>query len=62
VFVLAFVGVKMLLSHHHPISTTVSLAVILGTLLVGVIASLVGSSRDTAPLKSPLSGDAKEPH
>jgi tellurite resistance protein TerC len=43
VFVLAFVGVKMLLSHHHPIPGPVSLAVILGILAVGLVASLVTS-------------------
>lgn len=43
VFVLAFVGVKMLLSHHYPIPNIVSLAVIGGILAVGVIASLMAS-------------------
>ena len=41
VFVLAYVGVKMILSHHYPIPTPVSLAVIIGILAVGVIASLM---------------------
>jgi tellurite resistance protein TerC len=41
VFVLAYVGVKMILSHHYPIPTPVSLAVIAGVIVVGVIASLV---------------------
>ncbi|MCB9558484.1 MAG: TerC/Alx family metal homeostasis membrane protein [Deltaproteobacteria bacterium] len=54
VFLLAFVGVKMLLVHHHPIPTVVSLAIISGILGVGVIASLVGGQRDSAPLESPL--------
>lgn len=54
VFVLAFVGVKMLLSHHHVIPTIVSLAFILGILAVGIVASLVGAHRDTAKLVSPL--------
>jgi tellurite resistance protein TerC len=40
VFVLAFVGTKMLLSHHYHIPGPVSLAVIVGILLVGIIASL----------------------
>lgn len=57
VFVLAFVGVKMILAHHHPIPTTVSLAVIIGTLSVGVLASLIGWRRDTAALLSPLQDD-----
>jgi tellurite resistance protein TerC len=54
VYVLAFVGVKMLLSHHYPIPTPISLAVILGVLAVGIIASIVGRGRDTARLVSPL--------
>lgn len=40
VFVLAFVGVKMLLAHDEPISVQVSLGVILGILGVGVLASV----------------------
>ena len=36
VFLLAFVGVKMILSHHWPIPTPISLSVIAGILGVGV--------------------------
>ncbi len=54
VFVLAFVGVKMILMHHHPIPTFASLAIILGILTVGVLASIIGAKRDTAPLASPI--------
>jgi tellurite resistance protein TerC len=57
VFVLAYVGVKMCLSHVYPIPIPVSLAVIAGILTVGVLASIVGADRDTAPLSSPLSAD-----
>jgi tellurite resistance protein TerC len=57
VFLLAFVGVKMLLAHHHPIPTLTSLAVIMGILGVGIVASVVASHRDTAPLVSPLVDD-----
>lgn len=39
VFILGFVGVKMILSHHHKISTGQSLAVIGGFLGVGMLAS-----------------------
>lgn len=46
VFVLAFVGLKMLLSHQHPISTRVSMIIILGILSVGVLASIVGARRN----------------
>ncbi|HNO76590.1 MAG TPA: TerC family protein [Phycisphaerae bacterium] len=54
VFVLAFVGVKMILVHNHPIPTFVSLTMILGILSVGIIASIVGAKRDTAALESPI--------
>ncbi len=57
VFVLTFVGVKMLLAHHHPIPTTISLAVIIGILTVGVLASLIGAKRDTAAFGSPLANE-----
>jgi len=60
VFLLAYVGVKMILSHHHPIPNDVSLAIIGGILCVGVLASLWASARDTAPLVSPLLNDMEE--
>jgi len=60
VFVLAFVGVKMLLAHHYPIPTPVSLAIVLGTLSVGVLASVVGMGHDTAALLSPLADEIEE--
>lgn len=46
VFVLAFVGVKMLMAHHFPIPILVSLAIIAGILVVGVLASMLGSPAD----------------
>jgi len=52
VFILAFVGVKFLLSHHFHLPAWVSLVVILGFLTVGVLASVL--QQDTAPLLSPL--------
>jgi len=57
VFLLAFVGVKMLLVHYYPIPTTVSLAVIIGILTVGIMASLIGGKHDTAALTSPLADE-----
>ena len=54
VFVLAYVGVKMMMSNHYHIPAGVSLAVILGILLVGVMASIHGGDKDPYPLKSPL--------
>lgn len=56
VFILAFVGVKMILSHHYPVPTGVSLAFIGGIILVGVLASMMASHRDTARLRSPIPG------
>jgi tellurite resistance protein TerC len=54
VFVLAFVGVKMLLTNHYPIPITVSLAVIAGTLAVAVIASLLTIWREGGRLAHDL--------
>lgn len=56
VFLLAYIGVKMLLVHHHPIPNVVSLAVIGGILAVGILASskVVGNA---AALISPLAHD-----
>lgn len=54
VFLLVFVGVKMLLAHQYPIGVTVSLGMIVGILSVGIIASVVAGHRDTAALVSPL--------
>jgi len=46
VFILAFVGVKMILSHYRPIDIDISLWVIVGILSVGVLASALAASRD----------------
>lgn len=54
VFVLAFVGTKMILVHHYTVPTALSLAVIMGILSVGIIASIYAGRLDTARLKSPL--------
>lgn len=53
-FLLAYIGVKVLLTHHHPIPNLVSLAIIGTILAVGVGASLLAAHRDTAELVSPL--------
>jgi tellurite resistance protein TerC len=52
VFVLAYVGVKMLLSHHHPIPTSISLGVILGAIATGILSSLFIPERVT-PVPEP---------
>jgi tellurite resistance protein TerC len=57
VILLAFVGVKMMLSHHYRIPTTMSLAIIVGILAVGVLASVVGRRRDPASLTSPAADE-----
>ncbi len=54
VFVLVYVGVTMLLTHHYSIPNLVSLAIIGGILAVGVLGSIVGARGDTARLASPL--------
>jgi tellurite resistance protein TerC len=46
VFLLAYIGVKMMLSHHFEIDDTVSLAIICGILAVGVLASLLADRKD----------------
>lgn len=48
VAILAFVGVKMLLMHHAHISNLYSLAVILGMLGCGVLASMIAGKPDSA--------------
>lgn len=48
IFILAFVGVKMMLHHHLIIPHGISLAIIVGFLLLGVFASLWVSRRERA--------------
>ncbi len=57
VFVLAYVGIKMILSNHYHIPDGASMGIILGILLVGVLASVKGAATDPVPLKSPLDQD-----
>lgn len=54
VFVLGYIGVKMLLTHTHPIPATVSLAMVGGILGIGLLASIMGGGRDTAALEGPV--------
>jgi TerC family integral membrane protein len=60
VFLLAYVGVKMMLVHHYPIPNLVSLAVIAGILMVGVAASIIGGGKDPAHLVGPPINDASD--
>jgi tellurite resistance protein TerC len=46
VFVLAYVGVKMILSHHYLIPTMVSLGIIATILCAGVAASMFISGKE----------------
>lgn len=55
-FLLAFIGIKMILIHHYPIDNAFSLAVIVGILAVGILASLK-SVQDSAALLSPLADE-----
>jgi tellurite resistance protein TerC len=54
VFVLAYVGVKMIISGHYHIDDMASMAIIFGILLVGVLASIRGGARDPVPLRPPF--------
>lgn len=54
VFVLAYVGIKMIISNHYHIPDGASMAIIGVILLVGVLASMQGADKDPTPLKSPL--------
>jgi tellurite resistance protein TerC len=48
VFLLGFIGVKMLLTHHVQIPITISLACIAGILGIGVLASILSRSQSDA--------------
>ena len=46
IFILGFVGVKMMLHHHLEIPHAVSLGAIVGFLVIGIIASLMSARRE----------------
>jgi len=54
VFILAFIGAKMLLVHYYAIPTGVSLGVILGILTFGISASIIGAKRSPTHGRSPV--------
>jgi len=58
VFILFFVGVKMILAHIEPIPIDVSLWVIIGILSIGVLLSAFAAGRDVAPPPMPVETDA----
>lgn len=41
VFLLAYIGVKMILTHHYPIPTHISLIIIISVLVTGIVASIL---------------------
>lgn len=49
VFLLAFIGIKMLLSGRVEIPINASMAIILGILAVGIVASVLANIRESAP-------------
>jgi tellurite resistance protein TerC len=60
VMVLGFVGAKMLLTHHLPIGSGLSLLVIIGLLLGGVVASIVAKRRAETEQPAPAPAPATE--
>lgn len=54
VFVLAYVGIKMILSHSFPIPTLISLAIIATILFVGIAASIIAAKKEVRVLEPPL--------
>jgi tellurite resistance protein TerC len=61
VMVLGFVGAKMLLTHHLPIGSGLSLLVIIGLLLGGVLASIVAKRRAEAQASQPAPSTERAP-
>lgn len=53
IFILVFVGIKMILAHHVHIDPLASLAVILGLLSCGILASLIAAKRKPRPSTHP---------
>jgi len=46
IFILGFVGVKMILHHHYVIPHVISLGVIVGCLAIGIVASIWSTRRE----------------
>ncbi|HTY17987.1 MAG TPA: TerC/Alx family metal homeostasis membrane protein [Myxococcota bacterium] len=59
VFILFFVGVKMILAHFEPIPIDVSLWVIIGILSIGVLLSVFAAGREVAPPSMSVETDAE---
>jgi tellurite resistance protein TerC len=56
VFILGFVGIKMMLHHHVEIPNLLSLLVIVAFLAIGILASVWVSRRESLPAKGILDG------
>ena len=60
VFVLAFIGVKMLLAHFYHLDPYVSLSAIIAMLCVGVLASVVADRRQKARAEAPFGPEVSD--
>jgi tellurite resistance protein TerC len=60
VFLLGFVGVKLVLAHHFEISPVATLGAIVGIVTVGALASVVASSRPRDHSDSPVTLSERE--
>jgi len=60
VFLLAFIGTKMLLAHFYEIPTHVTLVITAGILSVGVLASLMAAKRELHHPEPPLTEELDE--
>lgn len=59
VFILGFVGIKMILANHYKFPTYASLTIIIGMLVAGVVASMIANRSDKATTEAG-SGEAAE--
>ena len=60
VFILVYIGIKVLLTPYSPIPNLASLAIIAGILAVGLLGSLIVGDRDPVALLSPLIDDLED--
>jgi tellurite resistance protein TerC len=61
VFILAFVGAKMIASHYFHVSGAVSLSIIASALVLGIVASLFGGEKGSRPkMPTPMGIDLVE--
>src|SRR5690606_716444 len=60
IFILAFVGVKMMLHHHVEVAHAVSLAIIVGFLAIGIVASPVSARRERVGSELRRAGTTKK--